>query len=425
MAPPPKLSGLSDLHRTLSLHGQRSLSSLAAEDDESMSPFSRSQSGMLVNGSGRPPALTRQRSMSAPMTPLFTPLDPGATWADVMDKEDVKMASRAWDGYDDYDDYDDVYHLQSGLPFHPQYPPGYTENAALHSDFSVPEDRTGAEPCVRVGRDPYVMRIEDDGQTAAIGHISVDIQDDWAWGQAQYLVTGKTPRLANHRAVDGLNTPQGYMNEAEQELCNHAIHYLSDGNINPYRGSVAVEKIQNVLRSNHRDLYQKVVGTGHRSWNAFINKWAVFFETFCIDDGKWRMRLRTDTTFQKGDDAEKQAREDIDFHLLTTLINFLRTCESNQCKVDDFMAAYPYLPENRRQRNADGTPRFALRHRGDFVRFVKKHPKIFQYVQAGYYIVLIQQSTEPHQPLNAYDDRGRVGPKSWGDMHVTSVSVRR
>ena len=40
-------------------------------------------------------------------------------------------------------------------------------------------------------------------------------------------------------------------------------------------------------------------------------------------------------------------------------------------------------------RNADGTPKFPLGHRGDFVRFVKKHPRMFQYFQAGYEIVLL------------------------------------
>lgn len=37
-------------------------------------------------------------------------------------------------------------------------------------------------------------------------------------------------------------------------------------------GSVPVEKIQNILRCQHRDLYDKVVGSKHRSWNKFVEK---------------------------------------------------------------------------------------------------------------------------------------------------------
>jgi len=37
-------------------------------------------------------------------------------------------------------------------------------------------------------------------------------------------------------------------------------------------GSVPVEKIQNILRCQHRDLYDKVVGSKHRSWNKFTRR---------------------------------------------------------------------------------------------------------------------------------------------------------
>ena len=99
----------------------------------------------------------------------------------------------------------------------------------------------------------------------------------------------------------------------------------------------------------------------------------------------------TDTDFQKGDEAEKKEREAQDFHylkvcsltplltsvlsqtvfptaglltcaptsfpslpgphaalfLLQALTNFLKTREGVRCRVDDFMAAYEDLPENK------------------------------------------------------------------------------
>ena len=52
-----------------------------------------------------------------------------------------------------------------------------------------------------------------------------------------------------------------------------------------------VERIQNVVRSKHADLYNTVVGTRHNSWRRYVERHLDAFHLFSVEDGKWRMRL--------------------------------------------------------------------------------------------------------------------------------------
>ena len=98
-------------------------------------------------------------------------------------------------------------------------------------------------------------------------------------------------------------------------------------------GSVPVEKIQNILRCQHRALYDQVVGSRHRSWNKFVEKHTERFDLFSIEDGKWRMRLVTHTDYKLGDEAEKQAREAEDAHFKMALQMHLRSLDPPNCTV--------------------------------------------------------------------------------------------
>lgn len=251
-----------------------------------------------------------------------------------------------------------VERLQSGLSAFPQLPPTY-EPSDVHSSFGVSQPATVPFPSgippppgtkVVVSHDPYTMH-----------------------GQINWGITEARP--------------QTFMDEFEDDLKSITIGYLMDPEINRYKGSVPVEKIQNILRCQHRDLYDKVVGSKHRSWNKFVEKHQETFELFSIEDGKWRMRLTSHTDYKLGDQREKQARETEDAHFLKALTQYLLSLPERACKVDDFIAAYADLPCNKVL--PDGTLEHPLPKRGDFVRFVKRHAKNFAYDQSIFLIRLI------------------------------------
>jgi len=177
-----------------------------------------------------------------------------------------------------------------------------------------------------------------------------------------------------------------FMAEFEEDLTSVTIQFLEEPSINPYKGSVPVERIQNVVRTKCPDLYSKVVGRSHGSWKKYVEKHDEVFQLFSVEEGKWRMRLVKHTEYKIGDEKEVAARLAWEAHFTKTLIAHLRNLPSRTCKVDEFMAQYPHLPGN--VLLPDGSLEFPLPPRGDLVRFVKRHPQYFTYDQSLFLIGL-------------------------------------
>eukprot|EP00667_Euglena_gracilis_P011264 EG_transcript_11497 len=261
-----------------------------------------------------------------------------------------------------------VERLQTGLLPFAQLPPDYTP-MDMHSSFGVPIPAT---------KPLWGERQPSPGAFVMVSHDPYSPEGQMRWGRLE---------LTQERT-------QTFMDEFEQDLKDITIAYLLDRDINRYQGSVPVEKIQNILRCQHRDLYDKVVGSKHRSWNKFVEKHQDAFELFSIEDGKWRMRLTSQTDYKQGDQQEKQARETEDAHFLKALTQYLLSLPERSCRVDDFIAAYPDLPCNRLLPN--GSLEHPLPKRGDFVRFVKRHNKQFAYDQSQFMIRLLQPPSPFH-----------------------------
>jgi hypothetical protein len=60
--------------------------------------------------------------------------------------------------------------------------------------------------------------------------------------------------------------------EVEQRATQIIAGYLLDASINPYQGSVPVERIQNLFRSRNPELYDQVVGSKHSAWKRYIER---------------------------------------------------------------------------------------------------------------------------------------------------------
>eukprot|EP00667_Euglena_gracilis_P000707 EG_transcript_707 len=183
------------------------------------------------------------------------------------------------------------------------------------------------------------------------------------------------------------SAPRSPVSEVPSELENEAtdiiIGYLSDPAINPYKGSVPLERIQNIFRGKHGDLYQQVVGSKHSAWKKFIQRNSDKFSQFSVEEGKWRMRLLCHTDWQEGDRREEAARVAWETHFTNVLVAYLETMVDLCSSLDAFMAAYPTMPQSQ-ETDANGKP-YALPHRGDLVRFIRRSSR-FSYDQGSYMI---------------------------------------
>eukprot|EP00667_Euglena_gracilis_P002686 EG_transcript_2691 len=168
-----------------------------------------------------------------------------------------------------------------------------------------------------------------------------------------------------------------FLSEFEAQLTETTILYLQDETINPFRGSVPVERIQNVVRSKHADLYNTVVGTRHNSWRRYVERHPDVFHLFSVEDGKWRMRLVQHENWEEGDRQEQVERQSKEQHLITCLSLFLERRQGMSCKVDEFMESYPTLPPNLGVHDLESV--HPLPARGDLVRFVRRHACYFMY----------------------------------------------
>lgn len=174
--------------------------------------------------------------------------------------------------------------------------------------------------------------------------------------------------------------------EIEQRATQIIAGYLLDASINPYQGSVPVERIQNLFRSRNPELYDQVVGSKHSAWKRYIERNSDIFSIFPIEEGKWRMRLLCHQDWKTGDQKEEAARDAWEQHFTAVLLMYLQNCTEQSSTLDDFMAAYPAMPQSKAQAGDRGEL-YTLPHRGDLVRFLRRST-VFTYDQASFLISL-------------------------------------
>uniref|UniRef100_A0A7S4CZA9 Uncharacterized protein n=1 Tax=Eutreptiella gymnastica TaxID=73025 RepID=A0A7S4CZA9_9EUGL len=311
-------------------------------------PESRTPSGM-IQYMGQGASLTKSRSMSAPPTP-FSTSRVMSNWADEMDYQDAKMQEQeAVDAFE---------RIQTGLATdYPELPQGCWMDQNLRSDWHVDEPQTRT---MEATVEPFGRSEKTEQVVYAINPYGFGAESKTAWVKDAVF---QMPELS-----------------PADELKESTIRLLEDDKINPFKGSVPLEKIQNILSCNrgpYTDLYHVVVGKGKGKLKAFLQQYPDTFQHFAIEDGKWRLRLTKHTNYEFADREERRVREREVKHFLDALQMYLEKQPSRCCKVDDFIAAYPHLSINKVL--ATGELEHKLPPRGDLVRFVEKHTSLFRY----------------------------------------------
>ena len=167
-------------------------------------------------------------------------------------------------------------------------------------------------------------------------------------------------------------------NNKEEELTKIIVEYMKDKHINPFEGSVPVERIQNIVRSLHPETYNIVVQQKyHGKWRHYVEANANVFVLLqdINDKQKIRIRLHSNDNWETGDIKEKQNQKNIEDHIIKHLYKFIEKNGNNVCQMDEFYQYY----YSTIKKNQDNFIFRKLPLRGDIVRFIKKHNHLFQY----------------------------------------------
>ena len=165
------------------------------------------------------------------------------------------------------------------------------------------------------------------------------------------------------------------MTDEEALLVNTIVHILQDDRVvNPFGGSVPVEKVQNVLVARHTSLFRRVVGGKRGAWLAFLARHRTTFVVFVDVYRKLRrVRLLWQAGWRMADEQEEFHRIGHEQYLVAALVHFLvMQPEGRQRTVDAFMHAYPELSFA----HATLAP---LPRRGDLVRVIRKHHHLVRF----------------------------------------------
>jgi len=235
-------------------------------------------------------------------------------------------------------------------------------------------------------------------------------------------VAGTTPSPQVAPAVPPTQAPpfgkgptRSNLQELEKQATDIIAGFLSDPAINPYMGSVPLERIQNIFRCRHSELYDQVVGTKHSAWKKYVQRNAEVFAQFSVEEGKWRMRLQSHTDWEKGDLKEEKAKTAWENHLTETLTRYLESLPVRSSSLDSFKDAYPQLVEQQLQAGMD-VKHYTLPHRGDLVRFIRRSD-VFSYDQSSY-LIGFKQDTEKAEKEEDKGDRAT------GDLEAEVVGAK-
>ena len=156
-----------------------------------------------------------------------------------------------------------------------------------------------------------------------------------------------------------------------------------------FTGSIAQERLQNILCAGHPHLYHAVISPSMKhSWMHFWDRHQdkfIQFET----NGSRRIRWVGHHEWEAGDEYAANQQRMRRNHLRYMISLFLHQNWGEVRTVDDFISAYPHLPGNR---GAGGHPKLPLPARGDVVRFVRQNSDLFLFNANTYQIRQTERS---------------------------------
>ena len=166
----------------------------------------------------------------------------------------------------------------------------------------------------------------------------------------------------------------------EHCLVNIVAHtILFDRWVNPYAGSLPVEKVQNTVLLRHPDLFRRVVGHKSRGWLDFLNRHRTVFVVF-LDPFRnlRRVRVIDQRDWQVADEREEMERLATEQSIIGAVVNFVvMQPEGRRCTLDAFIDAYPQLPFVRT--SPLGEPTARMLRRGDLVRLIRRYSCVIRF----------------------------------------------
>lgn len=167
-------------------------------------------------------------------------------------------------------------------------------------------------------------------------------------------------------------------------LCYIVTELLQNRDVNPYLGTVAIEKIQNICKIRFPDLYAAVVGKSH--WKDWVERHHHFFVIEYNQAKQMRLRLRKNDHWVWADALGDAERREYYIHLRACLMQFALLLDKRSYSINMFIGAYPsryrfddadrYLCELFQEACLTQgiiSHRFPLLKRGDLVKYIRRY----------------------------------------------------
>lgn len=165
-------------------------------------------------------------------------------------------------------------------------------------------------------------------------------------------------------------------------LCYIVVNLLQSRDVNPYLGTVAIEKIQNICKIRFPELYVSVVGKS--LWKDWVERHNHYFVIEYNHAKQMRLRLRKNDRWLWADALGDAERQEYYTHLRACLTQFALLLDAKSYSINTFIGAYP-----RRYPSVDGyldllfqeacltqgivSHRFPLLRRGDLVKYIRRY----------------------------------------------------
>lgn len=149
------------------------------------------------------------------------------------------------------------------------------------------------------------------------------------------------------------------------------VSLLNNEYINPYQGSVCIEKIISILKYKYNDMYNLHVECKYKKFTDFLKSYPEYF-TIITNEKNTRIILTNNMNWKHADNIEEKTKQYYDNYLEYQIINHLATYGSDY--VDNIMCNIYFTIK-----------------RGDFARFIKRRKNIFIFNDTLYVVSLNNQ----------------------------------
>ena len=139
-------------------------------------------------------------------------------------------------------------------------------------------------------------------------------------------------------------------------IVNLIIDLIRDKYVNPYQGSVCIEKITSILNDKYNNLFTLEIKPKYKNFTRFIQEYPQYF--ILLENNK--IALVDNIHYEYADKIHESDKKRLDHYLKNEIVSYLT--KYNTCNPNDLMSNINVEIK-----------------RGDLVRFIKRHPTIFTF----------------------------------------------